>query len=143
MAGTGAEAPAALISSGSWCRITVRFAPPPFTSYWWYGPSVPVFLKPSASCEEAFVLLILAHRQHDAVEAAHRDVGADLLGRPPLALSVLALDDLEQQTRRVTHAQELLSEALLHAAVLDVVALQVVLPERERARGDGVDRDWI
>ena len=62
--------------------------------------------------QEALLLFGVAHRHGDRVEAAHRSVGLDLLGRPALGLVVLVLDHLEVEAGRVAEMQRLLAEAL-------------------------------
>jgi hypothetical protein len=58
----------------------------------------------------------------------------DLGRRPGPARIVRLLDQLEEQPGRVRHPHELAPEPLQHRAVLDVVAIEVVLPELQRAR---------
>ncbi len=93
--------------------------------------------------EELLLLLDTAYRHHRAEESTRRDVGADLIRHPRAPQIVARLDDLEQHTGRMTDANGLRAEALLDLAVLDLVAGEVIFPERRGAGGHGIrgDRD--
>ena len=82
--------------------------------------------------EEPLLLHDLPHRQHRSVESARRHVGTDFFRRPAVSRIVAVFDDFHEQTRRMPEADERLAEALLDAAVIDVVARQVIGPERQR-----------
>ena len=83
--------------------------------------------------QETLLLFGIAHRHGDRVEAAHRGVGLDLLGRPALGLVVLVLDHLEVEAGGVAEVQRLLAKTLAFPGDLGVVALEVLLPEFQRA----------
>ena len=83
--------------------------------------------------QETLLLFGVAHRHGDRVESAHRSVGLDLLGRPALGLVVLVLDHLEVEAGGVAEVQRLLAETLALPGDLGVVALEMLLPEFQRA----------
>ena len=83
--------------------------------------------------EEPFFFFDLAHRQDGTMEAARGNLRVDLVGRPAGARVVRILDHFQQQAGRMREPDERLSEALQNPAVLDLVPVQMVLPEWQRA----------
>ncbi len=63
------------------------------------------------------------------MESVRRDVGANLAHRPRLALVGGILDHFQLQSGGMAEPDELLSEALLDAAMLHLVMRQVLVPE--------------
>jgi len=103
-------------------------------------PFLTGFLEPERLCEEPLLLRVLPHREDDAVEASGRDIDADFLRRPARADVRWVLQHLEEKARRMLEADELASEAFLHAAVLDAVPLEMFGPEFRGVSGDAIDR---
>src|SRR5262249_7265654 len=77
-------------------------------------------------------------RQHRSKEAACRDVLRDLLRRPRVSVVAALFDHFEEQSGRMPGSQVLRAESLLHAAVVDAVPIEMLLPERTGARRNRV-----
>ena len=75
--------------------------------------------------EESLLFVELTDRQHGAEEAAIGDVRADLARRPSGTRIARRLDDLEEESGRMAEADEVFAEALLDAAVVHVVPLEM------------------
>src|SRR6187399_3598717 len=129
MPGAGAESPAALIA--------IRFV---MQNQRLDGTTVADFeavirplrtrlAKAERLGQEALLFGQLAYGQYRPEEAAVRDVGANLPGGPAGADVVPRFDQLEEQSRGVSEADELLAHALLDATVRHVVPLDVIGPE--------------
>src|SRR5579871_5681173 len=71
------------------------------------------------------------------MEAADRFAEPDLRRGPAFPLVLFILDDLELQSRGMIEPDKRLSEAFSGGFLFDVMALQVILPERESAFGNG------
>src|SRR5204862_2406319 len=82
--------------------------------------------------EKRFLIANVAHRQYGAEEAARPDVPAHLFRRPGITLIARVLDHLEEQSRRMAHANVLGAKPLLDAAMLGTASVEVRLPERGR-----------
>jgi hypothetical protein len=98
----------------------------------------PDLLEAEPVDEEFLLLLGVAHRHRDRVEAAHRMRRRDLVGDEALGLVVRILDQLEFKPRRMGESQRRLAEPLAGLAVLDAVLLEMPLPEGKRADRHGI-----
>src|ERR1700733_13131431 len=104
------------------------------------GALLPGLLESQCVDEESLRLRYFADRQHRTVKTARADVAADFADLPRSPLVLIVLDDFELNARRMIEADVLLPEALLNAAVLHLVTVQMVEPEFRRAFRNGVRR---
>src|SRR5262245_25901053 len=88
--------------------------------------------------EERLLLARVANRQHRAKEAASSGVSRDLSCRPRIPVVAALLDHFEEQPDGMPHPQILRAESFLHAAVFGLVAIEVIVPERDRSVRNGV-----
>ena len=85
--------------------------------------------------EKALAFGHLSHREDRSIKAAHGLTGADLFRCPALPVVIRVFEDFERQSSRVLESDVLLTEALLNAGVLNLVLIEMVFPERQRAFG--------
>src|SRR5262249_25774072 len=138
MRGAGAEAPAARRP----LRLDVQIDDASGAAARHFEPMVGTIDADLAESErvdeERLLLARVAHRQHRSKEAACRDVLRDLLRRPRVSVVAALFDHFEEQSGRMPGSQVLRAESLLHAAVVDAVPIEMLLPERTGARRNRV-----
>src|SRR5262249_53751102 len=88
--------------------------------------------------EKRFLVAHVANRQHSPEEAAGPDVPRDLRRRPRIPVVCALLDHFEEQSGWMPDAQISRAEPFLHTAVLGAMPIEVLFPERDRARRNGV-----
>src|SRR5262245_34405179 len=138
MCGAGAETPAA--RRPFWFDVQVDDASRPgsrdFETV--VGAVDADLAEPERVHEERFLLARIAHRQDRSEEAARADVPGDLRSGPRIPRVAALLDHLEEQAGWMPGTQVLRAETLLHAAVVGVVPIEVLLPERNRPGRNGI-----
>ena len=92
---------------------------------------------PETQCidEEAFGFRHLADGQYRAVKPAYRFAETNLRGGPAFPPIIGVLDDFEFQAGGMRETDERLSKPLGDGLLLELVPLQMILPERQRTFG--------
>ena len=97
-------------------------------------------LHPQRVGVKTLLLPHFANREHRSIKTAHRHVPADLFSGPSLTFVVRVLDHFQLEPGRMDEADVGMSEALLLAAVRNLVPVEVLNPEGNRPLRDGVCR---